>query len=113
MLSEICKNILEVSMPNVNVKSIGCSLWSDTKFKLLEELSKSKKNGKVCLMKSDNPTKNYYTAVAYCNKNNIQFEILKPQGHDDFLKSLSEYDTLILYQEFWRLSPDYAQKQKC
>jgi len=95
VLSQICKNIIQKNMKNVNVKNIGCSLWSDEKFELLHQLSGSDKNGKVCLMKSENPTKNYYTAVAYCNKNNIEYETLSEQGHDDFLKSLSKYDTLV------------------
>ena len=95
VLSEVCKSILEKTLPNVNVKNIGCSLWSEEKFKLLEELTKTEKNNKTCIMLSDNPTKNYYTAVNYCSSNNIPFDVLETQDHEKFLRSLSPYDTLV------------------
>ena len=46
-------------------------------------------------MASDNPTKNYHAAVTYCLKNNIYFDTIANQSHEEFLKSLSGYDSLV------------------
>ena len=83
------------TLPDVHVENIGCSLWSEEKFALLEELSQIDKNGKTCIMASDNPTKNYHTAAAYCIRNNIQFETIANQSPEEFLKTLASYDTLV------------------
>ena len=39
VLSKICQEVLRLNLPNVNTVNIGCSLWSQNKFSLLEEFS--------------------------------------------------------------------------
>lgn len=95
VLSEVCKKVLELNLPNVKVENIGCSLWSEAKFHLLKKLSKTKKNGKTCIMYSDNPTKNYLKAQRYCMLKNINYDSIPKQNHDDFLNTLSNYETLL------------------
>lgn len=95
VLSDICKQVLSSAIPDIKVESIGCSLWSEEKFALLERLSKVEKNGKTCIMASDNPTKNYHAAIAYCLKNGIPFETISNKSHEEFLRSLSTYKTLV------------------
>ena len=95
VLSEVCKRVMLQNMPNVNVKSIGCSLWSESKFSLLSELAKTQKNGKICVMGSDNPTKNYLKAVAFCKSKNLDFDTIANSDHEGFLRSMSNYQTFL------------------
>jgi hypothetical protein len=91
VLSNICKQVININLSNVNCLNIGCSLWSDKKFNLLEQLSQVEKTNDLCLMKSDNPTKNYYKAVQYCAKNNISFDSISSKSSFEFLKLMSCY----------------------
>lgn len=95
VLSQICKDVLKLNLPNVKVDNIGCSLWSEEKFLLLEKLSKAKKNEKTCIMYSDNPTKNYLKAKNYCLLKNIDYDSIPNKNHSDFLEALSMYRTLL------------------
>ena len=91
VLSNICKEVMNSNLPNVNCLNIGCSLWSDKKFNLLEELSQVEKTGDLCLMKSSNPTKNYHRAVEYCTKKSISFDPISSNSSFEFLKLMSSY----------------------
>jgi len=95
VLSKVCKEVLKNTLPDVRVENIGCSLWSEEKFTLLEELSTIDKNGKTCIMASDNPTKNYHTAVTYCMRKDIQFEPIANKDQEEFLKTMATYSTLV------------------
>ena len=44
VLSKICKEVLQNTIPGVNTISIGCSLWSPTKFDLLSTLADIEKS---------------------------------------------------------------------
>ena len=70
VLSQICKEVLSMNIPNANVHSIGCSLWSDKKLAYIASMSENKKFG-FCIMKSNNPTKNYINTIRFCEGKKI------------------------------------------
>lgn len=91
VLSKICEQVLKDNIDSVNVYNIGCSLWSDKKFKLLKELSKTEKTKNLCIMKSNNPVKNYNFTKNYCHNNNLQYESITSESSNEFLKLMSQY----------------------
>ena len=91
VLSEICKQVLEKNINNVNVKNIGCSLWSQEKLKLLTRLSHNPKTKDLCIMYSQNATKNYPSTVEYCKKKNLLYDAIPTQAHVKFLTEMSQY----------------------
>ena len=95
VLSKICKQVLENTLPKTKVHSIGCSLWSDETFDYLSNLSQNPKNGKTCVMKSSNPIKNYPLAVKYCEKNNISFDAISSNNTREFLELMSSYSSFL------------------
>lgn len=91
VLSEICKNVIEDNLPQAKVHSIGCSLWSEEKFELLRDLSEGEKEETLCIMHSNNPTKNYVNTVKYCRENNLRYVTIQNTTHDEFLVQMSKH----------------------
>ena len=91
VLSKICKEVLQNTISGVNAISIGCSLWSPAKFNLLDTLAATEKSKDLCIMYSTNATKNYPFTVQYCEKNNLQYEAIQTQGHNEFLMEMANY----------------------
>lgn len=93
-LSQICKHIMEQTLNCNNVFSIGTSLWSDDRLNKIENLPTQKTNN-CMVVQSPNPTKNTVAGVAYCEKNNIDFDLIGGLDPDDFLETLATYKTLV------------------
>jgi hypothetical protein len=94
VLSEICKNVMASNIPDTNIHSIGCSLWSDKKLAYIASMSDNRKFG-FCIMKSNNPTKNYINTVRFCQAKNIEPTHISSTSHTEFLKMMSEHRTFI------------------
>ena len=94
VLSQVCKEVLTKNIPECKVHSIGCSLWSDEKLDLIEKLSSNRKHG-FCIMKSNNPTKNYYNTIKFCKERDLEPTHIQSSSHDKFLEMLSKHKTLL------------------
>ena len=110
VLSEICKEILQKTLQIDNVFSIGCSLWSDDRLDYINTLIGEEKNKKYAILQSSNPVKNTARAMAFCNKNNIEFDLIKPCGEEELLKQLAKYEGLVfipgVLETFSRISAE-------
>jgi hypothetical protein len=95
VLSKICQQVLNDNIDSVNICNIGCSLWSDKKFDLLKKLCKKQKTKDLCIMKSDNPTKNYIFTKKYCIDNKIGYDSIASKSSDEFLAMMSEYEKFL------------------
>ena len=95
VLSKICKDVLNKNLPRVDVANIGCSLWSEEKFKLLKQLCKTPKQDKVCIMQSNNPTKNFPQTLDFCKRNKINCEPITSPDPLQFLTLMSQYKTFL------------------
>jgi hypothetical protein len=94
VLSQICKDVLLKNIPETNVHSIGCSLWSIEKLNYIASLIENPKKG-FCIMKSDNPTKNYINTIKFCEEKGIEPSHISNTSHAEFLSVMSRHRTLI------------------
>ena len=94
VLSKICKQVMEDNVGNPNVHSIGTSLWSQEKIAFLRECDK-KKTKEFAIVNSSNPTKGRDAAVAFCKNRGIEFDLISSSDQYEFLKTLSQYDSLV------------------
>jgi len=95
VLSKVCKEVLEKNIPSVKVHSIGCSLWSEETFDYIESLLKEKKENDLCILKSDNPIKNYDKSLEYCRKNDIIPLELSEPIYRVFLKKMASCERML------------------
>lgn len=89
VLSKICKQILEKNIPGSKVHNIGCSIWSEDTFDFIESLLTVEKKNDLCILKSENPVKNYLKALSYCKEKNITPYELSNPDYRSFLRSMS------------------------
>ena len=94
VLSQICKDVLLRNIPETKVHSIGCSLWSMEKLNYIASLIENPKRG-FCIMKSDNPTKNYINTIKFCEEKGIEPSHISNTSHTEFLSAMSKHRTLI------------------
>lgn len=95
VLSNICAQVLNNTLPKTLVYNIGCSLWSDSTFDLLSKTNKNEKTKDLCIMKNMNPTKNYFNTVQYCKSKNLEYGEIQPAGQLEFLTQMSQYKKLL------------------
>ena len=95
VLSKICKEIMQSNLKNTKVHNIGCSLWSQETLKFLKQNASKKKNKTLCIMNSNNPTKNYLKTIEYCRNKNLDFEAIQSQNHIRFLEKMSNYKSFL------------------
>ena len=95
VLSKICKEILEKNIPGTNVHSIGCSLWSKETFEHIRSLAETTKTEPICILRSDNPIKNYSKALEYCRDKNIEPVELKEPIYKIFLSKMASCEKFL------------------
>ena len=94
VLSQICKDVMEENLGNINVHSIGSSLWSEKKLEFLKNCSKDKSE-EFALVDSDNPTKGRAAAIKFCQSKKIDFNLISSSDQYEFLQLLAKHKTLV------------------
>jgi len=89
VLSAVCKRVLEDTIPKATVHSIGCSLWSPATLKYIKTLKDSKKTHDYCILKSNNPTKNYLKTKEFCVSKDINPLELHSNNYYEFLAMMA------------------------
>ena len=100
VLSEICKEVIEKNLNISNVYNIGCSLWSEEKLEYIQTLVDTPKNDKFAILESLNPIKGTSQAISYCQKNNIEYDIIKPTSPGQPLEEKTLLAELAKYKGF-------------
>jgi hypothetical protein len=97
-LSKMHRGIFERNLALNNLVNVNCSMWPDEDLtvitKLEEELRGNKKN-KFAIINSPNPIKKTRETVAFCDNNNIEYDLISSPDHHSFLKTLANYKGLI------------------
>tara|TARA_Y100001938_G_scaffold149940_1_gene238822 strand:- start:21246 stop:22865 length:1620 start_codon:yes stop_codon:yes gene_type:complete len=78
-----------------NVVNLSGNLWSMETLSLINALTVNKKKNICSVMKSNIIHKNTYGASQYCQKNNIEYEMIQSENYNDFLKKLSKNNKLV------------------
>lgn len=95
VLSNICERVIKKNIPNINTYNIGCSLWSEKTFDILEKLRQFDKEYDYCIIKSQNPTKNYINTLEFCKNRGITPLEIESPDHHNFLRQMAKSRNLI------------------
>lgn len=98
--SQIHADVLQKNLLLDTVVNIGCNLWSEDRLAKLEKLlntSKTRKNG---VLFSNNKNKGMLYAVQYCDKNNIDFEFIKPSSYESFILELAKTERIFFFPQW-------------
>lgn len=106
--SKIHAEVVRKNIKSDNVINLGCSIWSDKELMLLEQCAKNPKTKKCAIVDSSNPIKSTQKSINFCKKNNLQYDLISSPVYDDFISSLSNYESLVFFpkvlESFCRLA---------
>jgi len=111
-LSKFHRKIFDDNLGLSNIDNINCSMWSDSDLELMQDLNSFAKNGKNAIIESPNPIKKTAETVAFCQKQNIPFELIRADDHHTFLKILAQYQRLIFQSGHPEPTPRIAVEAK-
>ena len=92
-------NIVKKNLNLDNIVSVGGNLWSDDILAFLKEVSARPKNDKCAVMVSNNWHKNTAGSIAYCEKHNLEFELVPTAPYKEFLSKLGENKKLVFFPQ--------------
>ena len=95
VLSKICKNILQQAIPKAKVHNIGCSLWSNETLDFISSINKNTKKHNYCILKSNNPTKNYLKTKRLCDERGIRPLEIESPDYYQFLDLMNSSECFI------------------
>ena len=84
------KEIIQKNLNIDNIFVVSGNLWSEKSLSLMSELQSVEKEDKVSIMHSNTPHKNTRECVFYCEKKNIDYELISSTVYEDFLSMLSK-----------------------
>ena len=73
------------------------NLWSEEHLELFRQLLETKKNSKYAIVDSKYPQKGVQEAKDFCEKNNLDYDIIGDPDYLTFLKKLSLYSHLVFF----------------
>ena len=91
--ADVVKKNLEMD----NIISVGGNLWTEQTLKSLSLLSKNDKHDRCSIMSSNISHKGMDHAKFYCGKNNLEYDLISPCEHSEFLKKLGANSTLVFF----------------
>lgn len=97
--SSFHKSIVYRNLQIDNIESVGGNLWSEDTLNMLEGLAHQRKKSKCSILNSSIPHKNTRDAVAYCNIQNIEYDLCASNDYETFLKQLSKNEALVFFPQ--------------
>ena len=76
-----------------NIKSLGCTQFSKEQMRILSENIDNEKNNKYAVVRGKRSDK----AMAICNKNNLDFDVIENNDYKGFIQSLSKYHGIVFF----------------
>mgnify|MGYP003652638726 CR=1 FL=1 len=94
-LTDLAIDVFKKNTGLENISKMGSSVWKDEDLDYILSLSTNNKNNKFAIMDSTNPIKRTRDCVEYCQKNNIEYALIKDRNHRGFLEKLSHYKGIV------------------
>lgn len=92
--------VIQKHLKNSNVVNLGCSLWSDEQFQILEEYSKIVPIDEVyAVLDSNIPHKGTKSAIEYCEKVYNYYNVIKFQEFSGYIRELSHCSKLVFFPQ--------------
>ena len=94
-LTDLAIDVFKKNTGLENISKMGSSVWKDEDLDYILSLSTNDKNNKFAIMDSTNPIKRTDDCIEYCQKNNIEYALIKDKNHREFLEKLSHYKGIV------------------
>jgi len=96
--SDFQKQIFQKNLSDVTIVNFSGNLWPVETLDLIEALSYKPKNGKTCILSSDDyGIKGVDRSIDFCNKTFLKYDLIPKLSHHEFLKFISDYSTYVFF----------------
>ena len=92
-------NIIEKNLSIDNLFNLSGNLWSIEGLELLRGFSRGEKLNKASIMVSATPHKNTKCAIYFCEKNDIDYDLIEPAMPNKFFENLSKTKYLVFFPQ--------------
>ena len=93
--SNFHKDIMKKNLNLDNIISVSGNIWSKSVLDKLRVLSQNEKKDACSILHSNIWHKNTHGAIEYCNKKNLEYDLIQSQDYETFLTLLSTNDKFI------------------
>jgi GT2 family glycosyltransferase len=98
--SIIHSKVLQKNLLLKNIINTGGNFWSEEKLQILEKHINKNKTIKNAILYSMNKNKGMQQTIDFCNKNKIEFELIKPCNYENFINQLSQVENLLFFPQW-------------
>lgn len=97
--SRLQRDIFVKNLNLQHIESFGGNLWSEESLDYITELSKKPKNGRAAILSEDFWIKGKQQSIQFCERNQIEYDLLPKQEYFSFLDSLSNYSLYVFFPQ--------------
>ena len=97
--SKLHAEVLRKNIKSDNIVSAGCTLWSKEHLEILKKHLDTEKTNKVAVLDSDNRVKGRIQALDYCQKKNLDYELIKSPNYEEFIGQLASKSSLVFFSQ--------------
>jgi hypothetical protein len=81
---------------DINTINLSTSIWSTEHLDIIEKSITDNKIKKTMILNSQNPIKNTKLCIEYCEKNNINYDLIGPLPYNELIQSMSKYESVLV-----------------
>tara|TARA_R110000764_G_scaffold61066_3_gene130537 strand:+ start:18916 stop:20478 length:1563 start_codon:yes stop_codon:yes gene_type:complete len=93
--SKLHSDVVSKNIGLKNVVNLSTSIWSDEHLDVIERSISKKTLSKTMLLNSPNPIKNTKLCIEYCEKNNIEYDLVGPLPYNELMETMAKYETVL------------------
>ena len=83
-----------------NIVNLGGNIWNEEQLATLENNLHAEKAIKYGILQSNNRNKGMPAAIAYCQRNGIDFKLIEPKPFPEFIRDISQVETLVFFPQW-------------
>ena len=91
--SKIHTEVIRKNLRISNVIHLGMSLWTDEQLEVIENNIDNEKLDDTSIIKSNNPTKNTFKTVEFCENKGLSYTLIGSDNYAEFINQLSKHET--------------------
>jgi len=96
-LTKLAKDIFVLNTELDNVCNLTSSVWTKKDLKSIRRFCNTEKTKKIAIMDSANPIKRTLDCIRYCEKNNLEYELIKDNNFIKFMEKMSKFERLVFF----------------
>ena len=96
-LTKLATDVFVANTGLQNVCNLKSSVWRREELDFMRTICDTEKTKENAILDSDNPIKRTKRGIKHCEKNNLEYELIKDKDFKNFLKKMSSFKRLVFF----------------